>query len=352
MTIRVGRWDCEFCGHKGNSGPETQCHNCGAARPENVTFYLPDDAEIVTNKEEIKKAKSGADWVCSFCGSHNKAYEQVCTSCGNDKNVDDGDKVLKQKEYELDDIPKDADIKTEKKKAKKPSKKTKRIVIGVLLAFFILIFLAFFESDIEVEVIGHQWQRTYKVEYYRQVKEEAWQLPEGAKNVQSFRAIHHYNKVHDGYETKTRKVKKQVGTEKVKTGTRDLGNGHFEDIYEERPVYETVEETYQAEKFRKEPVYQTKYKYKIFRWIKGKPLVARGNTIEAHWPDFNENSPENGRITSKEEQYYLIIKDHKGNEHKEKVAFNFWQESPSGTFLKAKKSSVYNSYIGLEIKNE
>ena len=48
MAIRVGRWDCFVCGHKGNLGPETHCTNCGSSRPKDVVFYLPDDAKVIT----------------------------------------------------------------------------------------------------------------------------------------------------------------------------------------------------------------------------------------------------------------------------------------------------------------
>ena len=56
MAIQVGRWDCQQCGHVGILGPETKCPNCGAMRPKGVRFYLPKDAQVITNEEEIKKA--------------------------------------------------------------------------------------------------------------------------------------------------------------------------------------------------------------------------------------------------------------------------------------------------------
>ncbi|MCB0838989.1 MAG: zinc finger Ran-binding domain-containing family 2 protein, partial [Bacteroidetes bacterium] len=86
MAVRVGRWDCDVCGHIGNYGPHTKCASCGASRPANVKFYLPKDAEIVTDKEQLKEARAGVDWICGHCYSQNKAKDTVCNSCGNPRD--------------------------------------------------------------------------------------------------------------------------------------------------------------------------------------------------------------------------------------------------------------------------
>ena len=103
--------------------------------------------------------------------------------------------------------------------------------------------------------------------YDKLVTEEDWSLPQGSVKLGEFRAVHHYDKVPDGYETKTRQVQVKVGEKKVKVGVKDLGNGYFKDIYENRPVYETKTETYRETKYRDVPVYMTKYKYKMMKWI-------------------------------------------------------------------------------------
>ena len=97
MAIKIGKWDCEQCGYVGNLGPNTHCEKCAAARPENVVFYLTEDSKIVKDLNVIRDAKSGADWVCSFCNGHNKVSDQNCQSCGNDRDETDGDESLKEK---------------------------------------------------------------------------------------------------------------------------------------------------------------------------------------------------------------------------------------------------------------
>ena len=82
MAIREGRWDCQYCGTKGNLGRDKSCGNCGRSRPEGTKFYLPEGAEEVTDQRLIEQAESGPDWVCAFCASSNKSNATSCGSCG------------------------------------------------------------------------------------------------------------------------------------------------------------------------------------------------------------------------------------------------------------------------------
>lgn len=350
MAIKVGRWDCHQCGHKGNKGPETKCEKCGAPRPKDVKFYLPEDAEIVTNKQKIKQARTGADWVCSYCGAHNKAYNSNCHSCGNDRQATDGDKSLQQKTYKTDETPRgeEPDVEKEKKSgiSAKFKRRVKRVLIGFAAFFFILIVLAMFEQKEQGQIVGHEWKRTVEIEHNANVMEEGWQLPSNAELIDTFTDIHHYDKEFDGYETRTRTVKKKVGTEKVKVGEKDLGNGYFEDVYEERPVYEKVEEEYQAKKYKKIPVYRTKFKYYVKKWKRDTPAVSSGNNHTAEWPtDPRLNDKENYRVMQKTEEYYLIIEDHNQEVQKEVVPLHFWSKYQKGDSITITASSVFGYYI-------
>jgi ribosomal protein L40E len=87
--IRVGRWDCAVCGHKGNIGYETSCSQCGAPRGKNVKFYLPDESEEVQDERQLAQARAGVDWICDYCGADNKATDTHCRSCGNARTETD-----------------------------------------------------------------------------------------------------------------------------------------------------------------------------------------------------------------------------------------------------------------------
>ena len=60
MDIKIGAWDCAKCNHKKIYGLEKKCTQCGSPRPDNVVFYLPDDAVYITDEKIIAQAKAGA----------------------------------------------------------------------------------------------------------------------------------------------------------------------------------------------------------------------------------------------------------------------------------------------------
>lgn len=342
MAIKIGRWDCAQCGHAGNAGPITRCEKCGASRPEDVVFYLDDDSEIVNNVNKIKEAKSGADWVCSFCSTHNKVSQTICQSCGNDRDITDGDESLKEKTHLY---------KQNSKSDKKPfklGKGFKRVLIAIVSFFALFFLLALFTSDIDVTVNGFKWERSIEIEEYKKVIEEDWNIPDGAEKIDSYQAVHHYNQIADGTETKTRTVQKQVGTEKVKVGEKDLGNGYFEDIYEDRPIYEDEEETYEVTKYKKIPVYKTKYKYSVFRWKDAGTIEASDNKKPAYWPkDVRLDDANKFRIKKRNEKYFLLL-DYEGKINTVALDFKLWEDTNVGDILKAEKSTIFGTFLGLK----
>ncbi|RLD75591.1 MAG: hypothetical protein DRJ10_14995 [Bacteroidetes bacterium] len=345
MAIKIGRWDCEQCGYVGNIGPNTNCEKCAAPRPENAAFYLVDDSETVYDPNKIEQAKSGADWVCSFCNGHNKVSDYICQSCGNDRDETDGDESLKEKTHLYNKKPK------KKKSTFKLSKGFKRVLLALTVFITVFVILAQFTSDINVTVTGFKWERSLELEEYKKVVEEGWNIPNDGEKIDSYRAIHHYNKIEDGTETVTRTVQKQVGTESVKIGEKDLGNGYFEDIYEERPVYEDVEETYEETKYKKIPVYKTKYKYAVFRWKGATELNTSGTNKPAYWPEDVRLEDENKfRIKKRNEKYFLIISD-VDKSHTEEVKQNLWDKTNINDSLIAEKSSIFGTFYGLKPQN-
>jgi len=342
MAIKIGRWDCVQCGYVGVKGPNTRCDKCGAARPENVVFYLADDSEIVKDSGKIKDAKSGADWVCSFCSGHNKVSDNICQSCGNDRDKTDGDESLKEKIHLFNKKPK------KEKKSLKLSKGFKRVLWGFIAFIVLFAILAQFTTDINVAVIGFKWERSLEIEENRKVVEDDWQIPQGGEKIDSYRAVHHYNQIEDGTETVTRTIQKQVGTEQVKIGEKDLGNGYFEDIYEEQPVYEDVDETYEATKYKQIPVYKTKYKYSVFRWKDAGKLNASDTNKPAYWPKDERLENENTfRIKKRNEKYYITIKSD-DKTYTEEVKLELWNNTNIADTLIAQESSVFGTFLGLK----
>ena len=358
MAIRVGRWDCPVCKTTGNLGPDKQCISCGSARPKDVKFYLADDSEIVKQTKKIQEARSGADWVCSYCNSHNKAKDTNCHTCGNDREIADGDKSLQQKINYTDGRNENSENEKEKLEKKdltdKKLPKTKLSLakkIGcitpvVLLIIFVI--LSQFTTDIELTVKSFEWERTFLIENHKTVVEDDWKVPAGGTELESYEAVHHYDQVANGTETKTHTVSKQTGTESVKVGQKDLGNGYFEDVYEEQPVYTEYEETYEETIYKDVPVYRTKYKYSILKWVDAGELTTTEKDHNAFWSKNKILDDSNYRVKEKKEKYVVFLTEEDGTEQKEEIAYEYWKKIKKGDKIKAEKSAVFGTYLGLK----
>lgn len=352
MAIRVGRWDCKACGHKGNLGPETHCKNCGSTRPKDVVFYLPTDAKVIKKKEQLEEAKSGADWICAYCASNNKALNTVCTTCGNDRTENE-DEALEEREYTLDQLPTESVKRVRRihpEEQPKPKKKGLQGILSALGLGGLVAFLFSFNTTIDVPVVQMQWERVIEVREYKRVIEEDWTLPSDGDLIESFRDIYEYDQRLIGYETRTRTVQRQVGTRRVLCGQRDMGNGYFEEVHCDEPVYENVEETYEEPVYEQIPVYKQKYRYYIMKWVKISPLRASGMNKAVYWPEETDDmkaNPNRFKTGRQKEVYRFTVEDHKGKRHTYEADFDYWDTLRQGKLLKAKKSTIFGTYKGL-----
>jgi len=351
MAIREGKWDCKVCDRKGNRGPDSYCGSCGSPRPDNVEFYLTDDAEEVTDELKLKEAEAGADWRCSYCSTQNNAFDNFCVSCGNKHDASGGDVSINQKEIYFN-TPDTAGA------SEMISPKTggvrKKILISIAAIFLTVIALAVIagiKTEIPVNVTGFEYNAKISYEAYKLVTEEDWTLPAGAEKISEFRAIHHYDKIPDGYVTKTRQVQVQVGTRKVKVGVKDLGNGYFQDIYENKPVYENRTESYNETKYRDVPVYMQKYRYRMMKWVNEEPLEFTGKDKNISFiseADSLKKSPDRFRNIQTDSQYYLSVVDAEGKTHKDDVKFETWSKAELNQSINAEKSKFFGIFYGIK----
>lgn len=351
MAVYIGRWDCTSCGYKGVKGPETECPNCAADRPKNVKFYMADDKDIVQDPSVLLRAKAGADWRCSYCGQNNPSTKSICKDCGNPKSLTD--KKLEIKEYTTQHIPRSGDGTREKVTAQPtqttPKKFNKKGCFIGLAVVVILIIALSWSNDIYVTVEEFEWKRTITVEENRKVIEEGWNLPNSAQLISSGQAIHHYDQVLDHYETRTRTQQRATGTEEYVCGKRDLGNGYFEDKYCTRTIYESYEEEYQEPIYRKEPVYQTKYRYSIYRWLPTNAIITSGNDHAPEWGNTTtittqKSFREAGRIGI----YTIHVRDEKNEIHEHNISESEWERLEIGTQLKGQRGVLTGRYRGLD----
>jgi len=227
LAIREGAWDCPVCGRKGNRGPDKFCGGCGSPRGPEVKFYLPEDAPEVTEAEALKRAQAGPDWVCPYCGADNPSTNEFCSGCGAPR---DGAKNREVVEHRLD-APPPPPVAAPLASAPQTDSRLKKGCGFAFLGLIALAALVFFlgrPKSTTLTVTGHHWLRTIAVEELRPVTEQAWEgdVPGGARVLGKSREVHHVDHIQIGSETRTRTVSEQVqtGTERVKVGTKDLGN--------------------------------------------------------------------------------------------------------------------------------
>lgn len=154
--------------------------------------------------------------------------------------------------------------------------------------------------------------------------------------------MHHYNNVLDHYETVTEQKSERYIShyETVVTGHRDLGNGYFEEITSQQPVYDTRywTETKEEPVYRQEPVKQTKYYYDIEKWVHKCYEKTSGSNEEPYWATINL-IPEIEKEGARSEVYTIFTENKKGKTKSYKLSFDDWSRLHSGNIIKVKISA-------------
>lgn len=304
MAIREGKWRCTYC-ESVNRGAELACSGCGATREKDVTFFLEDEAAEVTDEALLKTARAGADWLCLFCQTSNRPDASACVQCGAEKGSAPSRPVK-----DVPATPRPAAAPSPPAAPRGRGCAWVAALVGLLLLGFcgLGLWQSLRKTDESVTVAGFEWSRQVKVEALRTVRESAWEneLPRGARVVSRTRAVHHTEQV-------------QTGTQRVKTGTRDLGNGFFEDVYEERPVY------------RSRDVYAQRLTYDIERWVSARNLEARGGDQRPRWPDVRLGRGE--REAGREQRYTVVLQGQR--EYRLDLPEERWAGLRSGQRLQA-----------------
>lgn len=257
------------------------CVGCGATRDKDVTFFLEEDAEEVTDEALLARARGGADWLCRFCGDSNTPDRDRCRNCGAEKGTAPSREV---RELPLGSPPPPAPARAV---ATPSPRRFHPVVAGVLLALVALVVLAAYlglrRTEETLTVAGFEWERHVAVEAWRTVREQAWEssVPAGARIVSRRQEVHHTE--HE-----------RVGTRRVKSGHRDLGNGFFEDVYRDEPIY------------RDRPVYDTRVTYDVERWMPDRTVRASGRDHAARWPDPGLRSGE--REATRGEKLVVVLR--------------------------------------------
>ena len=329
MADRIveGLWDCPYCGTKAIGGLTKHCPCCGHPQDQGTRFYMGDKINYLDEELAAQYGK-GADWVCAYCGSLNRARFTYCANCGSEKSESKADYFGKNPnpQAEKKQPPK---AKPDRPKAKKPLWR-RLLPLFIIAAVVIALISAFMPRNMQAEVTAMDWERRIEIEAYRTVRESDWSVPAGGRVVSQRQEIHHYDQVLDHYETRTRTVSEEVydGTDTY-TSYSDNGDGTFTESSYDVPRYRTEyrTETYSEPIYRDEPVYQTKYSYDIDKWVVDREEEASGTDNAPYWPEYTLASNEQ---TGAESEYYFMTVQAKDDQYVAMMTYDQWQNYHTG----------------------
>lgn len=357
--IIEGVWDCVYCGANKVRGGLRECPQCGHPRNEDVEFYLDDPQNYVLDETLAEKARQGSDWICQFCDCLNSSTASVCEGCGATRDAETKDyfENLQERQEEpegervsqfTNDASEPVDSHQSELSSNAKAVKRKRFDWGkalkigaaslLAIALIVGIVMLFTPREVSGTVVDMRWSRSVEIEEYKTVRESGWSIPPGGREISRSEEIHHYNSVISHYETKTRTYTEQVldHYEEYVSSYRDLGNGYFEEITSQRPVYrtETRTETYEEPVYVQVPVYETKYVYDIDKWDHQSYKDTSGNDKSPYWSDYECKS--NERIGSKIEVFSVSVELSNSDTETYSLPYDQWESLEIGQEVKLK----------------
>ncbi len=317
-------WDCPVCGNQGIRGDVMNCPSCGRARGD-VQFYMKEgsqereanetgDLEYLSDEKAAEMGKN-PDWYCSFCNSLNRDNAAFCSNCGASRESSESnyfDQLKKRQEKEAAEKAAQPQV----RENVKPQKKKSPLLILLVIAVAIVGLVMFLNGNTtrgDLKVTGLNWTRSIPIEQYLQFSESAWDLPQGAELTSKKNEIHHYDQVLDHYEeVEVQRSRRVLDHYETYYTYEDRGNGTFEQIENQRPVYTTeyYTETESRPVYVPVPRYATKYYYNIWRWTEVRTETATGTDHEAAWPELNLKEDER-EGSPRAERYTFTVQDKK-----------------------------------------
>lgn len=276
VRILEGAWRCVYCGEM-SPGLKSHCPRCGAPKEKSEAYQLTDQAREITELAELRRAISGPNWVCSYCGAPNHAQTASCWSCGAQR--------AEEKPVEEPAAP--------PKPAEAPLKKI--LIGGGVFLFIILCILgaiwAFSSHEESMIVQSVHWERVVDIQEQREVERADWrdEIPSSGRILSCEQKEHHTERV-------------KVGERKVlRTEKKDLGDGAFAEV-----TYEDTEPIYEEE-----PVYEDWCRYRIREWVAVETFKDEGDDLNPRWPSFKLQS---GQRDERSEKYVVIFSSEKVKE--------------------------------------
>jgi hypothetical protein len=152
-----------------------------------------------------------------------------------------------------------------------PRKVLVRLGTGLLIAILAFIIYGMFFSyhEVPATISGFSWSRNVEVQEYQLLAQEGWSQPADATPTGHETRQSGTRKVSDGYHTETYLDTCYRSVYHSKTCTKDNGNGSFStyDCGSSSSESYSCTKSEQVEDYHYEPIYDTWYFYKVWRWI-------------------------------------------------------------------------------------
>jgi ribosomal protein L40E len=330
-------WTCPNCSGE-NLGSTRICPSCGAPQPKNAEFHQAKTQQIITDADKLKKARSGADIHCGFCGARNPASAVKCSQCGSD--LKEGQKrgsagrvvgAFKAGAAEPIKCPSCGTLNagerlkcencgtalSRKVKLEGPAasqaptgKAVPRLLgilgIGVLLLCAAVYFLFFRTSEIRGEVVASRWERSVAIEAFGPVEREGWldAIPVEAEVLSCSERV-----------SSTQDQPPASGAYNEVCGTPytvDSGNGFAEVVQDCQ--YEVLADY---------------CSYTINDWAAVDTVAESGTGLSAFWPE--PNLAEGERLGVQEEDYVCVF-DANGERYSFSTdSFNLYRQCEPGS---------------------
>lgn len=323
-----GIWDCPYCGQKGIGGLEKHCPACGHPQDADTKFYLGQEIKYI-DSEQAKEYGQGADWICDYCGNMNRVHYKYCSGCGAPREGSEQD-YFHRKEKQFTKLE------------EQPVRSGRRWgLLGILVAMIAIAVLLAMPKSASAEITEMTWNRAIDIESIVTVDESNWSVPSGGEVYDEKQEIMSYKQVVDHYETVTREVPVQVyDGEDYHTEYQDNGDGTFTEHTYSTPRYRTEWETEVTREpvYRQDPVYATKYYYKIDRWMPVRSVETSGDTKDPVWGEVKLAKKE--REGNRYETYTLKFAGKNGKTYTATLPLDDWNKYSVGDKVKLKVHSM------------
>lgn len=369
-------WHCDACGNI-IRGDSRTCPCCGRPIPNKNHYLMPDNPDVIKAQAEhrilignpiIRTAETYMDddgieadvvpeelesyrpnWQCDYCGYQNYYSYLTCQGCGASRAESKSDYFgtdFNNNNPTSNDcseaVQQNTEPKSESSKFTSLKQHAERLLHkGIILSIIVCLVWLFIPITRTATIIGFEWERVIDVETFIECHESGWSIPNGAHVTSKKSEIHHYDKVLDHYETKTKQVAHKE-PDGYTTTYKDLGNGQSQVV--RTPKYKTVykTETYKEPVYRQEPVYRTKYYYDIGRWKETSTLCTAGIDQQPYWKDTkipeSVTNPkyEDQQLGDRHEEYSVRIKDDKNRNQMVPYNYDDWIKLEIGSEIKYK----------------